>query len=107
MRIYDWEQIHSMVLGMGYQLIDLHEHEFKKADLHVEYGTIDSLYEFAGVREEDIEIVEINQIRFRVPNIEQFLKIYRASSKDSYRNENNNDKDFAKISWLESKRTRP
>lgn len=95
------------MLGMGYQLIDLHEHYFKKADLHVEYGTIDSLYEFAGVREEDIEIAEINQIRFRVPNIEQFLKFYRASSKYSYRNENNIDKDFVKISWLESKRTRP
>lgn len=32
--------------------------------------------------------------------IYQFLKIYQASSKDSYRNENNNDKDFVKIEYL-------
>ncbi len=31
----------------------------------------------------------------------EFLEIYKASSKDSYRNEQNNDKDFIKISWLE------
>lgn len=102
LRIYDWEEIHTMMLSLGYELIDRHEHEFKKADVHVEYGTIDALYDFAGVREEDIEIVEMNHTRFRVPNVDQFLMIYKASSKDSYRNENNNDKDFDKINWLES-----
>ncbi|MDO5733250.1 MAG: phosphoribosylanthranilate isomerase [Eubacteriales bacterium] len=103
LRIYDWEQIYSSMLVLGYELIDLHEHEFQKADIHVEFGSITSLYDFAGIREDEIEIVEINQARFRVPNLAQFLKIYQASSQDSYRNENNNDKDFEKISWLESK----
>ena len=102
LRIYNWEQIHSAMAGLGYELIDSHEHEFKKADIHVEYGTINSLYEFAGIKEDELEIVEINNIRFRLPNLHQFLEIYRASSKDSCRNENNNDKDFEKISWLET-----
>ncbi len=32
--------------------------------------------------------------------MEQFLKIYEESSKDSYRNDNNNNKDFSKIDFL-------
>lgn len=61
------------------------------------------LYDFAGIKEDELEIVEISGIKFRVPNVNQFLKIYKASSKDSYRDKNKNDKDFEKISWLESK----
>ena len=44
---------------------------------------------------------EVEDIEFLLPNAEQFLAIYRASSQDSYRNENNNHKDFAKIAYLE------
>lgn len=37
-------------------------------------------------------------------NLEQHLKIYKASSKDSYRNNQNNNKDFEKIRWIEENR---
>ena len=33
----------------------------------------------------------------------QYLAIYRASSQDSYRNDQNNHKDFAKIDYLEER----
>lgn len=71
-----------------------------KNEISVEYGTIDSLYDFAGISESDIEIIEEDNIKFRVPNLKQFLSIYQASSKDSYRDANNNNKDFAKIDWF-------
>ena len=103
LRIYNWGKINSIMTHLGYELTDLHEHEFKKANISVEYGTIDSLYDFAGIKESEIKIIEVNKIKFRVPNLVQFLRIYEASSKDSYRSENNNDKDFEKISWLEKK----
>jgi len=72
---------------------------FKK-EIYAEYGSINSLYAFAGIREYDIEIIELDGIRFRLPSLKQFLFIYKASSKDSYRNNNNNNKYFAKIEWL-------
>lgn len=34
------------------------------------------------------------------PTLRQYLNIYQASSKDSYRNDNNNFKDFRKIEYL-------
>ena len=51
--------------------------------------------------EADIELIHIEGITFRLPSLEQYLSIYKASSQDSYRNEQNNNKDFKKIEWLE------
>lgn len=102
LRIYDWDKIMAVMKELGYNLIDVHEHEFKKNGVSVEYGTIDSLYDFAGISESDIELIQLNGIKFRVPSLKQFLSIYEASSKDSYRNNNNNNKDFKKIAWLNS-----
>ncbi len=102
LRIYDWDKIMAVMKELGYNLIDVHEHEFKKNGVSVEYGTIDSLYDFTGISESDIELIQLNGIKFRVPSLKQFLSIYEASSKDSYRNNNNNNKDFKKIAWLNS-----
>ena len=102
LRIYDWDKIMAVMKELGYNLIDVHEHEFKKNGVSVEYGTIDSLYDFAGISKSDIELIQLNGIKFRVPSLKQFLSIYEASSKDSYRNNNNNNKDFKKIAWLNS-----
>ena len=100
LRIYDWDKIMTVMEKLEYELIDLYEHEFKKDGISVEFGTIDSLYDFAGILESDIEIIEKDGIKFRVPSLEQYLSIYESSSKDSYRNDNNNSKDFLKIDWI-------
>ena len=100
LRIYDWDKIELIMKELGYALADIHEHEFVKEEFSVEFGSIDALYDFAGIHELDIELVQLNEIKFRVPSLKQFLAIYEASSKDSYRNDNNNDKDFKKIEWL-------
>ena len=101
LRIYEWDKIMKVMKHFGYDLIDIHEHEFKKDGLSVEFGSIDSLPDFAGVSESDIELIHLENITFRVPSLEQFLSIYKASSQDSYRNDHNNNKDFKKIEWLE------
>ena len=101
LRIYDWDKIMAVMKELGYNLIDVHEHEFKKNGVSVEYGTIDSLYDFAGISESDIELIHREDITFRVPSLEQYFSIYKASSQDSYRNDHNNNKDFKKIDWLE------
>lgn len=100
LRIYNWGKIMTVMKELGYDLVDIHEHEFRKNGISVEYGSIDSLYDFAGIAESDIELIQLNEIKFRVPSLKQFLSIYEASSKDSYRNDNNNNKDFKKIDWL-------
>ena len=100
LRIYNWDNILKVMEDLGYKLVDLHEHEFQKNNLSVEFGSISSLFDFAGILESDIEITQIDGVKFRIPNKKQFLKIYEESSKDSYRNDNNNNKDFLKIDYL-------
>lgn len=87
---------------LGYNLTNVHEHELQKNGISIEYGSIDSLYDFAGISESDINLIQLDKIKFRVPTLKQFLSIYKASSKDSYRNNKNNNKDLMKINWLNS-----
>ena len=62
---------------------------------------METLEAFSGVPIVELTRKEVDGIEFLLPTAEQFLAIYRASSQDSYRNDNNNCKDFAKIAYLE------
>ena len=64
---------------LGYTLVDIHEHEFQKDDVSVEFGSINSLPDFAGVSESNIELIHLDDITFRVSSLGQFLSIYKAS----------------------------
>ena len=100
-RIFDMDKIEPMMESLGYRLVDLHEHEFQKEDLSIEFGAMETLEAFSGVPLEKLTRKEVDGIEFLLPTPEQFLAIYRASSQDSYRNDNNNHKDFSKIAYLE------
>ena len=100
-RIYDMDQIEPMMESLGYRLVDLHEHEFQKESLSIEFGVMETLEAFSCVPLEKLTRKEVEGVKFLLPTAEQFLAIYLASSQDSYRNDNNNHKDFAKIAYLE------
>ncbi len=87
---------------MEYSLVDLHEHEFTKEGLSVEFGIIDTLPSFAGVPLKDLEIHQIGDVKYYLLNPNQYLSVYESSSKDSYRADNNNNKDLRKIDFLKS-----
>ena len=98
--IHNWDEIIEVMNSMDYVLIDLHEHEFSKDRLSVEFGIIDTLPEFAGVRIEDLETHREDEVTYYLLNPEQYLRVYEASSKDSYRADQNNHKDLEKIEYL-------
>ncbi|OXS59619.1 hypothetical protein B0G93_110104 [Bacillus sp. V-88] len=98
--IHNWNEILEIMKSMNYVLIDLHEHEFSKDGLSVEFGIIDTLPEFAGVRIEDLETHREDEVTYYLLNPEQYLRVYEASSKDSYRADQNNHKDLEKIEYL-------
>ncbi|WP_010099098.1 hypothetical protein [Ornithinibacillus scapharcae] len=98
--IYHWDDIMTIMTSMGYTLIDLHEHEFSKERASVEFGIIDTLPEFAGVSLEELELHQKESTNFFLLNPKQYLSVYEASSKDSYRANNNNHKDLKKIDFL-------
>ncbi len=101
--IFDWERIVRLMDSLEYRLVDLHEHEFFKRGLSVEFGIIDTLPSFAGVSLEDLEMHQKEGLKFFLLTPNQYLRVYEASYKDSYRAENNNHKDILKIEYLKAK----
>ncbi|RBP04416.1 phosphoribosylanthranilate isomerase [Rossellomorea aquimaris] len=100
--IHNWNEIVNIMNSMKYRLIDLHEHEFSKDGLSVEFGIIDTLPDFAGVRLEDLEMHRKGEVKYYLLSPEQYLRVYEASSKDSYRADQNNHKDMGKIEYLKN-----
>ena len=100
--IFGWEEIMEVMNSLGYTLIDFHEHAFSNNGLCVEYGIIDTLPSFAGVELKELEIYQDRGVNFHLLNIPQYIKVYEASSKDSYRANQNNHKDSRKIDFLKN-----
>lgn len=99
-RIYQFEIILTLMNQLGYQLVDRHEHEFSNGQTSVEFGCIDTLPDFADIPLANLPVIHIGEATFKLPNLSHFLKIYQSSSQDSYRNDQNNHKDFEKIAFL-------
>lgn len=100
LNVYYWNDIVNIMNSMEYSLIDLHEHAFSKDGLLVEFGIIDTLPSFAGIQLEDLEMHQTEGIKYYLLNPVQYLSVYESSSKDSYRANNNNNKDIRKIDFL-------
>ena len=103
--IYEWCRIIKIMTQLNYQLVDNHEHKFKKNTISVGYGVIDTLPDFADVSLKELICQNVNNVKFYTPTLEAFLKIYKASSQDSYRADKNNHKDLKKIDYLINKLT--
>ena len=99
---YEWIKLKSVVEQQGYVLEDLHEHQFRKNGIKIAFASIESLTPFAGVHLDDIELKSDNGVKYYLLNSEQYLAVYTASSKDSYRRNKNNDKDFDKINLIKT-----
>ncbi|WP_139125672.1 hypothetical protein [Enterococcus ureasiticus] len=63
---------------------------------------VDTLPTFADVSDSELDYHTIDGVKFYTPSLKAFLKIYNSSSKDSYRANKNNKKDFEKINYLTS-----
>lgn len=87
----------------GYRLIDEYEHTFDKNGIHISYASLEELEPFAGVAAEDIPIVEEQGVRFLFLTLEQYLKVYSASSKDGYRRDVKEKNDQEKIDFIRSR----
>ncbi|WP_337020397.1 phosphoribosylanthranilate isomerase, partial [Oceanobacillus massiliensis] len=102
LNIHNWNAVVDIMYSMEYRLLDIHEHEFFKDGLSVEFGIIDTLPSFAGVQLEDLEVHKTGEVKYYLLNPKQYLSVYKSSSKDSYRADNNNNKDISKIDFLKN-----
>ncbi|WP_198030032.1 phosphoribosylanthranilate isomerase [Oceanobacillus manasiensis] len=100
--IHNWTRIAEIMSSIDYTLVDLHEHEFSNGQLSVEFGIMDTLPEFAGVPLEDLKMHQKDGANYFLLNPRQYLAVYGASSLDSYRADQNNNKDLKKIEFLKN-----
>ena len=98
-----WQDFKAVLEEHGYVLADEHEHTFARDGVAYSYADIEDLDSFAGIRMKDIEMHEAYGVRFLLLSLEQYLAVYRQSSKDGYRVDIRQKKDADKIRFIESK----
>ncbi len=98
-----WNEFKAILEAQGYVLADEHEHTFVRDGVAYSYADIEDLEVFAGINTEDIEVHEVGGVRFMLLTLEQYLAVYRQSSKDGYRVNVRQKKDADKIRFIESK----
>ena len=98
-----WHEFKSLLEAQGYVLFDEHEHAFARDGVAYSYADIEDLEPFAGINTEDIEMYEADGVRFLLLSLEQYLAVYKQSSKDGYRVNVRQKKDADKIRFIESK----
>ena len=98
-----WHEFKSFLEAQGYVLADEHEHTFVRDGVAYSYADIEDLESFAGINTEDIELHETDGVRFLLLSLEQYLAVYKQSSKDGYRVNVRQKKDADKIRFIESK----
>ena len=98
-----WHEFKSFLEAQGYVLADEHEHTFVCDGVSYSYADIEDLESFAGINTEDIKMYEVDDVRFLLLSLEQYLAVYKQSSKDGYRVNVRQKKDADKIRFIESK----
>ena len=98
-----WHEFKEFWEAQGYALTDEHEHTFVHDGTAYSYADIEDLESFAGLNTEDIEMYEADGVRFLLLSLEQYLAVYKQSSKDGYRVNVRQKKDADKIRFIESK----
>ena len=98
-----WHEFKSLLEAQGYVLADEHEHTFVRDGVAYSYADVEDLESFAGIRMKDIEMRKADGVRFLLLSLEQYLAVYKQSSKDGYRVNIRQKKDADKIRFIESK----
>ena len=88
-----WDSIVEIMVENGYTLYDIHEHVFEKSGLSIAFASIENLVPFAEIDLTKIPVVEEADTKYLLLGLQDYLKVYTASSKDGYRNtKNKNDR---------------
>ena len=98
-----WQEFKAVLEEHGYVLADEHEHTFVRDGVAYSYADIEDLESFAGINTEAIEMHETDGVRFLLLSLEQYLAVYKQSSKDGYRVDIRQKKDADRIRFIESK----
>jgi hypothetical protein len=97
----EWDQFQKTLSKINYQVVDEHEHEFISLDTKVGVAFEEDLLPFANIDHRKLKIVSEGGINYKVLDLNQYRRVYEASSIDSYRTKSNK-KDSEKIKLIDS-----
>ncbi|MBQ8953898.1 MAG: NUDIX domain-containing protein [Clostridia bacterium] len=95
-----WTRLTALMRGAGYALYDEHEHAFERDGVSAAFASLENLAPFAGVDVSAVPLMEEGGARYFLLTLEDYLKVYTASSKDGYRKDVKNKKDGEKIALI-------
>ena len=98
-----WPEFKGILESYGYILTDAHEHTFVREGVSYSYADVEDLETFAGIRCEEILRREVDGVPFMILSPEQYLRVYKRSSRDGYRARVRGKKDAEKIRFIESR----
>lgn len=96
-----WTDFHGVVTGLGYELVDLHEHEFRRNEFKIAFAFEEDLLLFAAVDYMSLKVTEGAGARYRQLSLEDFLRVYSESVTDGYRRTKKNKEDVDRISVIQ------
>ena len=94
-----WHMLLKTIEELGYVMVDINEHEFRRDDTKIGISFTEDLEQFAEIEYEALQIVEDNGAKYHSLTISDYLKVYNKSLVDGYRRSKNN-KDHSKIKIL-------
>lgn len=95
-----WDAFRQALEQADYILLDEHEHTFERDGVCFSYAPVEELEDFAGIREEDVELISGRDPAYRLLSLRQYLRVYEASAKDGYRAQVRGKKDGEKITLI-------
>jgi len=96
-----WDSFLGYMEKFGFKLKDLHEHEFEKEGVVINFSKND-LDVFAGINLEELNEINVNHAKFKVLSAEHYLKVYSQSRRDGYRVEKRGKQDQEKINQIKN-----
>lgn len=96
----DWDKLVSLMNSDGWRLYDEEEHAFEKGGISAAFASLENLEPFAGVDISAIPTVNDCGACYLLLGLEDYLKVYQASSKDGYRRDVKNKQDSEKIELI-------
>ena len=96
-----WEVLRDLLARNGYGLYDLHEHAFMRDHISTAFASLESLKDFAGIEIAKIPEVRYNNTCYLLLELEDYRKVYTASSRDGYRKDKKHKNDAEKIRLIE------
>jgi hypothetical protein len=93
----NWQELFDAMTEIGFELVDLSEHEFSREAVKVAFAGEEDLGQFSGINNTSLGKVEEDGSMYRQFSANQILALYEASLQDSYRQKKKQGADKEKI----------